>query len=125
MLHAFRDDERRRITVTASGVVSFLDLAAFIDEHLAGGAWGYSVLHDARATITDVTTQTSDIVRHIQAIGGGLRRGPVAVVATDDRYLTTARNYADLANKTGGRMAVFSDLADASEWLDQQIADPV
>ncbi len=29
MLHAFRDDERRRITVTASGVVSFLDLATF------------------------------------------------------------------------------------------------
>jgi len=123
MLHAFRDDERRRITVTASGVVSLLEVATFVHQHLAGGAWGYAVLHDARAAITDDTTQTSDIVGHIQAIGGGMRRGPVAVVATDDRYLTIARSYAGLVNQTGGRMAVFSDLVDASEWLDRQIAD--
>ena len=55
-------------------------------------------MHDARAAITDETTQTRDIVGHIQAIGGGMRRGTVAVVATDDRYLTIARSYAGLVN---------------------------
>src|SRR5712691_3847154 len=75
MLYAFRDDGRRRITVTATGTVSFLDLATFVERQLAGDAWGYAVLHDGRAATTDVTAQDlSDIVGHMLAIADEPRR---------------------------------------------------
>jgi hypothetical protein len=124
LLHTFRDDERRRITVTASGTVSFLDLATFIEKQLVGDTWTYAVLHDARTAATDLTAQdSSDVIGHMQEIADGRRRGPVAVVATDPGYLTTAQTYADLLNRAGGRMAIFSNIADASDWLDRQIVE--
>jgi len=126
MLHAFRDDERRRITVTASGTVSFVDLVTFLERQLAGDAWRYAVLHDARAATTDVTVQDlSEVVGHIDEIATIRGRGPVAVVSTHERYLTTAKIYADMLNLGGGRIAVFGSMMEASDWLDRQIADPV
>ena len=123
MLHAFRDDERRRITVTATGTVSFLDLATFIERQLVGEARGYAVLHDARMATTDVTARDlSDVVGHIDDIATGHGRGPVAVVSTNKRYLTTPHVCAHMLNRAGGRIAVFSTMAEASGWLDRQIA---
>ena len=124
MLHAFRDDERRRITVTATGVVSSVDLVTFVELQLAGAAWGYAVLHDARMATTDVTAQDlSDVVGHIDDIATVRGRGPVAVVCTDERYLTTSQAYAHLLNRAGGRIALFNTMAEASEWLDRQVAE--
>ena len=78
---------------------------------------GHAVLRDAREASTDLTTlEASDIVGHMQEISDGRRRGPVAVVATDDRILAAGQAYGDLVNRAGGRMALFSDIAEASAW---------
>ena len=82
------------------------------------------MLHDARMATTDVTAQDlSDVVGHIDDIATVRGRGPVAVVCTDERYLTTSQAYAHLLNRAGGRIALFNTMAEASEWLDRQVAD--
>jgi hypothetical protein len=96
MLHAFRDDERRRITVTASGLISFLDLVTFVEQQLKGDTWALrGVLHDGRAATTDVTTQDlSDVLGHIDEIATVRGRGPISrwsrrTIATSPRRGST------------------------------------
>jgi hypothetical protein len=121
MLHAFRDDERRRIVVTASGTVSFVDLVTFVERQLLDDSWEYSVLHDARHATTNVTPEDSyDAVAHMHRLAQGRPRGPVAIVSADETLVASARIYADLVTGAGGRMAVFRDIEAGTAWLDEQ-----
>jgi hypothetical protein len=121
MLHAFRDDERRRIVVTASGTVSFVDLVTFVERQLLDESWDYSVLHDARHATTNMTPEDShDAVAHMQRLSQGRPRGPVAIVSADDAFVASARIYAALVTAAGGRMAIFGDIEAGTAWLDEQ-----
>jgi hypothetical protein len=117
-----RDDERRRLTVTASGPVTVSDVAEFISNQQAIGAWTYSVLLDAReADIVGFDReQVSGLADHLATVAGGRRRGPVAAVADAESSAELTRIYVALCSRVSGLViGVFHDFASAEEWLAQ------
>jgi hypothetical protein len=120
MLHVVRDDIRRRLIVTGEGQVSFAQLATFVATQLEQGTWGYSVLHDARAASTDWRPEDSRLLlTTMQQAAAGLKRGPVAVVASDEEVRSLVRTHIAMASEIGLRVALFAEVGDAERWLDQ------
>lgn len=118
MLYVVRDDMRRRLLVTGEGHVSFAQLATFIETQIEQGAWGYSVLHDARAVTTDVRPEDSRLLLTTISRAAPGQRGPVAVVTCDERVRAAVSAHISMARELGLRMAVFQDLESAEAWLD-------
>ena len=116
-----RDDARGRIVSVASGLVTVHDVLAIIDRQHAEGLWDYGVLYDARGSASLPTVEEMErTLGRIDAVAGGRRRGPVAIVTTDPALFDMARVYA-----TGGKFAVvatrvrvFRDVEEARTWLD-------
>jgi hypothetical protein len=121
MFHVFRDDARRRLTVTVTGAVTFGDMVLFVEQQLAQNAWSYSVLYDTRAMTTAVTTdEIGDVASHVQTLTDE-RRGPVAVVVAPG-HAALVEHYASLARSAGIEFELFSDMPPAERWLESRTA---
>lgn len=55
----------------------------------------------------------------IRTIGDCKKRGPIAVVATDDITFGMVRTFSGLAAPIGMRVNAFRQVSDAEEWLQQ------
>jgi len=125
MLHAFRDDERRRITVTATGTVSFVDLVTFVERStgrrrvgVRGAPWrtgGYDRRDGSGLERRRRAYRRDRDSARAWAGGGWSPR----TSNTSQRRKCTRRCW----RRAGGRIAVFSTIAEASEWLDRQFAE--
>jgi hypothetical protein len=117
-----RDDERCRIDVRLTGVVTAEDLLAIVDRQAAESTWHYSLCYDARH-ITKGAASAGDevrrVLRHIvetSAVHG--ERGPVAIITDKPADYNIVRMYSALGAPQRVTAEVFRDPADAERWLD-------
>jgi hypothetical protein len=120
-----RDDERRRIAITTDAHVKLEDLISIIERQAAEGAWRYGILYDARARANDPTMeQVHQLVLRVGTLTTSRGpRGPVAIVTTNPRLFKMSRAYATLGKLTALDAAVFTTIAEAEQWLEQQQPD--
>ena len=123
-LHYERDDRRRRIVVTTTGIVTLSDVLAIVDRQAGEGAWPYGVLHDARTS--DDVPSTTDLVTLVRHVGTLTTRhgprGPVAFVVAQSALARMGRRYASLGELTSLHVNVFTTIEDAERWLDSRQA---
>ena len=118
-----RDDGNRRFKITITDPIDLAELMAVPDRQLAEGAWQYGMLVDARAM--SISAPSTDVrmivsrVRELVAVHGP--RGPIAFVARQAAAIGSAHLYTLLGGKTD-LLEVFWDMADAKQWLDEQMA---
>jgi hypothetical protein len=115
----FRDDDRRRFEVTASGTLTFADFAQFM--RLRTGEFReYTLLIDASAADAEVSTEelraAADTARQAD-IAQGPRAG-LAVVVSDDSLLRLGRMYEAFCQSAGiDTIRVFDSREAAERWL--------
>lgn len=116
-----RDDVRRRIYITAHGVLSADDLMGIVDRQMREKTWKYSMLYDLRAhkgiTRGDVIMVAEHVRTYVDRFGS---RGPVAVCARTMEMQGAGHRYAIESTKFGLNVEVFADLREAERWLDEQ-----
>lgn len=117
-----RDDERCRIDVRLTGLVTVADLLAIVDRQAAESTWHYSLCYDARH-VTKEAASTVDEVRRVlrhtvqtSAVHG--ERGPVAIITDKPADYNIVRMYSALGAPQRINVEVFRDPADAIRWLD-------
>ena len=117
-----RDDEHRRVTLTLVDPYTVDDTFRLVERQAAERAWQYGALVDARAIAEPIRSADVralvDRVRHLTMTYG--RRGPVAMLTAQPVMFGVARMYATLSEGVGVRVAVFTDVALAGRWLDEQ-----
>jgi hypothetical protein len=117
-----RDDQRCRIRVSLSGLVSVDDLLGIVDRQAAESTWQYSLCYDARQIVKD-TVRSADEVRRVlrHTVETSARhgeRGPVAIITDNPADYTIVRMYAALAEPHRITVEVFRDADSAVRWLD-------
>ena len=115
-----KDDARRRIRIVGRDPISVADLIAHLDRQAADGAWGYSLLYDARGLATPpAPADLPQVVVHVQEISARHgARGPVAIVTRETATVAVGQIYSMLGERAGFRAEVFWDMAEAERWLD-------
>jgi hypothetical protein len=117
-----RDDARRRIHVTAQRTLGRDEFATILARQVDEKTWSYGVLYDLRrmaaaAPPDDARVLADQMIRALIELGP---RGPVAVVAWSLDVIHATEEYAGSARRAGLQMRVFSTIADADRWLDEQ-----
>jgi len=117
-----RDDQRCRIHVRLSGLVSIEDLLGIVDRQAAESTWQYSLCYDARQVVKDSVSPAEDIRRvlhhTVQASARHGQRGPVAIITENPADYTIVRMYAALVEPHRITIEVFRDANAAVRWLD-------
>jgi CheY-like chemotaxis protein len=115
-----RDDDRRRIRVTALVALEAADVAAVVERQASEGTWQFDIVYDLRA-VTGARTwidakEAADLVRRYVTQYG--RRGRVAVVTREITMVGIAQGYAYETAKSGIDVQIFWDVSDAVDWLE-------
>ena len=119
------DHEADRVTITRTGEFALSDLVESVKRMHATGVWTYSVLVDARHANANLSTSdVRSLVSEIEHTGEPSRRGPIAVVTTDDTTYGMVRMFSMLTESIGMRVGAFQDLAEAEHWLNQESSLP-
>jgi len=114
-----RDDARRRLTATATGVLTAAEVMAFVDTQRAGDLRQYALLFDARQASTrarpaDAVQLAERVALDAEATGS---RGPAAIVAGDGLF-ELATLYETYCHGAGVHVIrVFRERDDAERWL--------
>jgi hypothetical protein len=116
-----RNDDERRIRLTASGHVTTDDWQAALNRQMADNAWEFGTLLDARhssvATPTpDELRASAEYLRVLVHTNG--QRGPFAIVVDRPVLFGMARMYTALADEVELAAEVFDEIAQAEAWLD-------
>ena len=116
-----RDDDRRRITVTAVGSVTLEESLLILERQADEGAWNYSLLYDGRSR--DGVMDSSEIVRLVSRTAILSKRhgraGPLAIVRSDSAGLGMGRMFEIFTGDDGRAVGVFRWIEDAEHWLDE------
>jgi hypothetical protein len=95
-----RDDARQLITVTVTGARSLEDILSVIDRQAAEGTWHYAVLYDLTGTHVGSDQEARRIRDHVESVGGGRRRGPIALaIAPHPAEFRSGSEYSTLAGR--------------------------
>lgn len=121
-LQYVQDDARRRIRITVTEPFTVADLIGAVERQLAGNAWPYGLLVDARSPLavsptSDIQSYASRVSELVAAHGP---RGPIAVISRDARMIGGVNKYALFAGKSE-TIEVFWDLQEGQRWLDQRL----
>ncbi len=122
------DQQNRRVTCVASGVVTFNDIALYIADRIQQGAYDYAQLIDARDVTIDFPPGES-VYAHLMATRRDMKIGatfpPTAIVATHGtanfgyaRQIATQLGFAKMP------IEVFTNQADAESWLARKEKQP-
>jgi hypothetical protein len=113
------DREERRIKAFATGVISADDLHGLVRSVLAdpGFVPGLRALYDSSAAEPDITVlQLAEVAGEVrQLLNRGL--GRIAIVAQSPATYRVAKTFTVLARAIGIDVDVFTELAEAEEWL--------
>jgi hypothetical protein len=112
-------DFRSRLTVTATGDLTAVDLGAFLrcersPDRVYGPVW-----LDATSATTSMSAADVEHVANLLTWGPGRAgpRGPLAIIATDDRLVGLMRILHGLCERRGINVRVFRGEEDAEQWL--------
>jgi hypothetical protein len=115
------DSEQRRIKAFATGVISADDLHGLVRSLLADSGFvpGLRGLYDSSAAEPDITVlQLAEVAGEVrQLLNRGL--GRIAIVAQSPATYRVAKTFTVLARAIGIDVDVFTELAAAEEWLDE------
>jgi hypothetical protein len=114
------DHVKRRVTIVRSGPTDLEAVLAGLDRQAADGAWGYTLLHDARGATTGLDAHevqsVADHARYLSQQYGP--RGRVAFVTRASALVGSMQIYAILGGHTAGDVQIFWDRDEAERWLD-------
>jgi hypothetical protein len=118
-IHYERDDRRRRIVEMPVGVVTVQDIIGVMNRQVEEGAWSYTVLADARATVKGPSAaELHALLLHIGTLTCQHGpRGRTALVVAGAAFADSAARFARLSEFTGLEVGVFSSIEDAEQWL--------
>jgi len=117
------DHHKKLVIVVGRDPLTVDDALTVFDWQMAGRAWSYATLHDARQvswvpTEDDRRTITAYVAAYTRAAGP---RGPVALIAA--AVVRLARTYSDAAGASAPHAAMFRDVGAAKRWLDRHSRD--
>ena len=116
-----RDDDRRRIVVTAIGSVTLEESLLVLERQADDGAWQYAMLYDGRGR--DGVMDSSEIVRLVSRTAILSKRhgaaGPLAIVRSDPAGLGMGRMFEVFTGDDSRAVGVFRWIEDAERWLDE------
>jgi hypothetical protein len=114
-----RDDARRRIVVTTTGIVAIEEMLGVVDRQAREGTWQFGVLYDSRRVKTVATPADVRIgLRHVEDLTTTHgQRGPVAFVTRMPAAYGMVRLYSTLAGQQRQAVEAFRDIGDAERWL--------
>jgi hypothetical protein len=113
------DDERRQLTIVASGAVTATEILAHIQYQLAANAWSYALLYDGSlVTSLPEAHEIMDALAFVRKTSERLGpRGPVAIVSRTPQTIEIARRYA-FSDPHDNPVGFFLDRASAEQWLE-------
>ena len=113
------DGEQRRINAVATGIINAEDLHGLVCSLLAdpGFVPGLRGLYNSSLAEPDITIlQLAEVAGEVrQLLNRGL--GRIAIVAISQTTYRVAKTFTVLARAIGIDVDVFTDLAEAEEWL--------
>ena len=116
-----RNDDRRRITLTATGTVTRDEALAVIDRQVAEGVWAYGIVFDIRSA--DALPKPSELFEILDYVRRSVReygpRGALAIVAEPSQSHQGVRTYVSLSDPSR-QFATFTDVHEAVRWLEEQ-----
>jgi hypothetical protein len=119
-----RDDTARRIRITLTDPLTVAERIAAVEEQVAGDAWRYGTLIDARylAVYKPSPTEMQTVVARVaELVAEHGPRGPVAIVSNRATVISAGQMYNHFGGKRNA-VEVFWDLDEAQIFLDQQAA---
>jgi hypothetical protein len=113
-----RDDGRRRVLIVVEGVLQLDEVLSVLTQRRLDGTLAYGTLCDLRSmtgrpTIRDWRDILTEAAAHDT---GQVRRGPLAIIATDPAHYVAACAYAELRQRTR-TTGVFRWPEEAERWL--------
>jgi hypothetical protein len=114
------DHYKQLVIVVGRDPVTVDDALMALDWQIAGRAWSYRTLHDARGvssapTRDDVRTIVARADTSARTLGP---RGPVAYIAPPEALVEMARTDVHAATAFARQAEVFRDVAAALRWFD-------
>jgi hypothetical protein len=118
------DHVRKRAAVVAQDPIDVEDALELMDRQVAGGAWTYPLLHDARQiTWIPAANEIRRLVSHLEAITRAHGPcGPVAFIIANETLFGMCRMYSMLGESASWVAEVFRDSTEAERWLDDSMA---
>jgi hypothetical protein len=114
----WRDDKRRRVCATATGLVTLEDMLGFAKAQHVEGAWTYGVVIDARQARTTMSLDDMGLIAgQVVEMSEEELRGPVAIVAADPAIADINGSYDDVSDRVNFLARVFEDETAAEKWL--------
>ncbi len=114
-----RQDDIRLLLVTVDGRVSGGDVREMLDYQANAGVWGYAVVYDERAAHVDLSANDMrGLAAHAMELTARHgRRGPVAIVASENVDYGLNRMASAYADAAGYEIGVFRTMAEALDWI--------
>jgi hypothetical protein len=111
-----RDDRHRRVVVTVQGTIEPADALAIIERQQLDETWSYGLFYDLRLMTGRLTLAELRPILSQASQRRSVKRGPVAILATDPSVYNMACSYKALGRSTL-TIEVFRDRAEAEQWL--------
>ena len=113
------DPARRWVRTLATGVVTYDELRAHVEQEERDGALGLTEVIDARGATTNLTgDEVRALVARTDALVRRGRFGALAIVTDNDVAFGMARMYQILCERLPIQIGVFRQLDPALVWLD-------
>ncbi len=112
------DTDTACVLTTATGILSYADVVELIRAKVKAGVMAHDELVDARDITLDLSSaDLPAIAGEVRAALGDRVPGRTAVVTNSGFLYGLARAYADLIKDTQPTFEVFTDMAEARQWL--------
>jgi hypothetical protein len=114
------DNERRLVTTTASGCITFAEVKAHYDQMLSDPAFNpeFNQLMDATAVTTlDLSIDEVRTIVQRKVFSPTSRRALVATLPAVFGVLRMAGTYHEVSNVAAAKICVFYDFPSALKWL--------
>src|SRR5437868_7452938 len=114
------DPSAKTIHATAKGILTIHEILKYVADRSEANALTFAELFDARDVTLDLSiTDLQRIAKEMREAVGTQTPGPTAVVTNSGFVYGLARTYAALTKKDNPAFAVFSDIEEAQQWLQQ------
>lgn len=112
------DTDTACVLTTATGILSYADVVELIRAKVKAGVMAHDELVDAREITLDLSSaDLPAIVGEVRTALGDRAPGRTAIVTNSGFLYGLARAYADLIKDTQPTFEVFTDMAEARQWL--------
>lgn len=114
------DASGKLIHATAKGILTIDEILKYVAARSAANALTYAELFDARDVTLDLSiADLHHIAKEMRQAVGTQTPGPTAVVTNSGFVYGLAQTYAAITRNDNPAFAVFRDIEEARQWLEQ------